>query len=111
MTPIPFNLGRRTLLMALAALATLSGPLLHVPASAQMATAGDPLASWNDGGAKQAILAFVREALGARTSPSCYAAARCARRSVQAEFARASSAGYRKCSKQRATTASRTTSV
>jgi phosphoglycolate phosphatase-like HAD superfamily hydrolase len=48
------------LVVALAALATLSAPLLPVSASAQTATAGDPLASWNDGAAKKAILAFVR---------------------------------------------------
>jgi hypothetical protein len=55
-----FNIGRRSLVVALAALATLSAPLLPVSASAQTATAGDPLASWNDGAAKKAILAFVR---------------------------------------------------
>ena len=52
-----FNISRRVLLAASAALATLPGPFLPVSASAQ---AGDPFASWNDGPAKQAILDFVR---------------------------------------------------
>ena len=52
-----FNISRRVLLAASAALATLPGPFLPVSAPAQT---GDPLASWNDGPAKQAILDFVR---------------------------------------------------
>jgi hypothetical protein len=52
-----FNISRRALLVASAALAASLGPFLPVSASAQ---AGDPLASWNDGPAKQAIIDFVR---------------------------------------------------
>jgi hypothetical protein len=63
MSPNPFvsGLGRRTMLSALALLPTFSGALLPVPASAQTATSGAPLVSWNDGAAKQAILDFVRD--------------------------------------------------
>ena len=52
-----FNISRRALLVASAALAASLGPFLPVSALAQ---AGDPLASWNDGPAKQAIIDFVR---------------------------------------------------
>jgi hypothetical protein len=52
-----FNISRRVLLAASAALATLPGPFLPVSAPGQI---GDPLASWNDGPAKQTILDFVR---------------------------------------------------
>ena len=52
-----FNISRRVLLAASAALATLPGPFLPVSATSQT---GDPLASWNDGPAKQTILDFVR---------------------------------------------------
>ncbi|WP_342633513.1 HAD family hydrolase [Microvirga subterranea] len=38
----------------------MSGLLRSVPAVAQAPAAGDPLPSWNDGAAKQAILDFVR---------------------------------------------------
>jgi phosphoglycolate phosphatase-like HAD superfamily hydrolase len=52
---------RRLLLGALAALPTLPGPLGVAGAQAQTAQAPTvPLASWNDGPAKQAILDFVR---------------------------------------------------
>ena len=51
---------RRTLLSGLAALPTMSGPLLTASAQAQTAASGDALASWNDGPAKQAIIDFVR---------------------------------------------------
>jgi phosphoserine phosphatase len=51
---------RRALLSALMQLPALSGPLLTVPALAQMTSAGDLLPSWKDGAAKQAILDFVR---------------------------------------------------
>jgi haloacid dehalogenase-like hydrolase len=54
------SLNRRVLLAALAALATLSAPLLPVSALADAATATDPLPSWNDGAAKQAIIDFVK---------------------------------------------------
>ena len=52
-----FNMSRRVLLAASAALATFPGPLLPVSAPAQT---GDSLPSWNDGPAKQTILDFVR---------------------------------------------------
>src|SRR5579863_5228096 len=57
MSSNPFHSGvsRRVLLSALAALPAWSGPLLPQPVRAQT----DPLASWNDGAAKQAILNFV----------------------------------------------------
>jgi phosphoglycolate phosphatase-like HAD superfamily hydrolase len=50
------NLSRRAVLTALASLPLLSTPLLTHPAYAQT----DPLPSWNDGTAKQAIVGFVR---------------------------------------------------
>ena len=61
MSPNPFfsGLSRRTLLSALATLPAFSGTLFPVPHAAQTATSGDPLPSWNDGAAKQAILNFV----------------------------------------------------
>ena len=61
--PSPNGLSRRLMLGALAALPTLPG-LLGAAAQAQTA----PLASWNDGAAKQAILDFVR-ATTDRASP------------------------------------------
>jgi phosphoglycolate phosphatase-like HAD superfamily hydrolase len=54
------GISRRVLLATLAALPVLSAPLFSVAAGAQTATASDPLSSWNDGSAKQAILDFVR---------------------------------------------------
>jgi phosphoglycolate phosphatase-like HAD superfamily hydrolase len=54
------GINRRTLLSALAALPAMSGPLLTSSAQAQTAAAGDALASWNDGPAKQAIIDFVK---------------------------------------------------
>ena len=53
------GVSRRTLLSTLAVLPSLSGVLLSRAAQAQV-TAGAPLASWNDGPAKQAIIDFVR---------------------------------------------------
>jgi phosphoserine phosphatase len=57
MSSNPFYSGvsRRVLLSALAVLPALAGPLLPLPVRAQT----DPLASWNDGAAKQAILSFI----------------------------------------------------
>jgi len=49
------RVSRRAALSVLAALPALSGPLLPLPARAQT----DPLPSWDDGAAKQAILNFV----------------------------------------------------
>ena len=52
------GIDRRVLLSALAALPVLSASLGHTSALAQ--ASGDPLPSWNDGPAKQAIVAFVQ---------------------------------------------------
>jgi phosphoglycolate phosphatase-like HAD superfamily hydrolase len=54
------DLNRRVLLSTLAALPILSAPIVAISAQAQTAT-GDPLPSWNDGPAKQAIIAFTKE--------------------------------------------------
>jgi phosphoglycolate phosphatase-like HAD superfamily hydrolase len=54
------GVSRRALLSAFAALPVLSGTLLSGSASAQTATSGDLLPSWNSGAAKQAIFDFVR---------------------------------------------------
>jgi len=48
------------LLAALGALSILFAPLIPVSALAQSGSAADPLASWNDGPAKQAIVNFVK---------------------------------------------------
>jgi hypothetical protein len=53
------RMSRRFLLSTLAALPTLSAPLLSVPAWAQAAASTAALPSWNDGAAKQSILDFV----------------------------------------------------
>jgi phosphoglycolate phosphatase-like HAD superfamily hydrolase len=53
------GIDRRTLVSGLALLPVVSGSLLSAAVQAQV-TAGAPLASWNDGPAKQAILDFVR---------------------------------------------------
>ena len=60
---------RRALLASLALLPALSVPLFPVSATAQTATSGGLLPSWNDGAAKQAIFDFVR-ATSDRSSPS-----------------------------------------
>ena len=54
-----FSVNRRNLASSLALLPALTGTLLSSSARAQV-TQGDPLASWNDGPAKQAIIDFVR---------------------------------------------------
>ncbi len=54
------DLDRRALLSTIAALPLLSAPLVSISAQAQPVM-GDPLPSWNDGPAKQAIIAFVKE--------------------------------------------------
>ncbi|WP_262267724.1 HAD family hydrolase [Microvirga yunnanensis] len=61
----PSGITRRVMLSSLALVPALSGLSRPIPAAAQ-ATGGDPLPSWNDGTAKQAILDFVR----ATTDPS-----------------------------------------
>jgi phosphoglycolate phosphatase-like HAD superfamily hydrolase len=63
------SLTRRFLLKALAAAPALSGILGTSNAQAQNAKAAAPLASWNEGPAKQAIIDFMR-ATTDRTSPS-----------------------------------------
>jgi phosphoglycolate phosphatase-like HAD superfamily hydrolase len=62
----PSGINRRVLLSALAALPALPA-LLHTPAARAQAAAS-PLASWNDGPAKQAILDLVRSTTD-RASP------------------------------------------
>jgi phosphoglycolate phosphatase-like HAD superfamily hydrolase len=57
-TPAHTGINRRALLAGMAALPAASGTLLPFDAPAQ--TPGDPLPSWNDRAAKQAILEFVR---------------------------------------------------
>ena len=52
--------GASWLLAGLAAFAILSAPLLPVSALAEAASETDPLPSWNDGAAKQAIIEFVK---------------------------------------------------
>jgi phosphoglycolate phosphatase-like HAD superfamily hydrolase len=56
---VPPGIDRRALVSGLALLPAISGALLSTAASA-VAQTGAPLASWNDGAAKQAILDFVR---------------------------------------------------
>ncbi len=63
------GIDRRVMLSSLAMLPALSGAFLSSVAQAQTATSADPLASWNDGAAKKAILDFVR-ATTDRASPS-----------------------------------------
>ena len=58
---------RRALLATAALLPALSGPL--IPASASAQPVKDPLPSWRDGAAKQAIVDFVRATTN-RSSPS-----------------------------------------
>ncbi|MBF9233267.1 HAD family hydrolase [Microvirga alba] len=53
-----YGISRRALLLGAAAIPALSGTLL--PAFAPAQTPAEPLPSWNDGAAKQAILDFVR---------------------------------------------------
>ena len=53
------GIDRRTLVSGLALLPVASGASFSTAAQAQV-TAGAPLASWNDGAAKQAIIDFVR---------------------------------------------------
>ena len=53
------GLGRRSMLLAATATAVVASVVEYAQGQAQTAT--DPLASWNEGPAKQAILDFVRE--------------------------------------------------
>jgi phosphoglycolate phosphatase-like HAD superfamily hydrolase len=59
-SPCSFGINRRVLLATLAALVILSAPFLPVSALAESASGSDPLPSWNDGAAKQAIVDFVK---------------------------------------------------
>ena len=62
MSPKPFfpAVSRRFLLTTTATLAAVFGPALPISKQAQAQT--DPLPSWNDGKAKQSIIAFVEKA-------------------------------------------------
>ena len=55
-----FSITRRALLAGLAAFAILSAPSFPTSVLAEAASATDPLPSWNDGAAKQAIVDFVK---------------------------------------------------
>ena len=54
------RISRRALLAALTVLAILSAPPFSASALAETPAATDPLPSWNDGPAKQAIVDFVK---------------------------------------------------
>ena len=56
-----WNISRRALLSTLAVLPALSSPLSSISSGAQAAASDDPLPSWNDGPAKQAITTFIKE--------------------------------------------------
>src|SRR6476469_4835028 len=60
MTSGKSGIDRRTLVSSLAVLPVLSASWPATPAQAQTTSGGSPLASWNDGPAKQAILDFMR---------------------------------------------------
>jgi phosphoglycolate phosphatase-like HAD superfamily hydrolase len=60
MTSGKSGIDRRTLVSSLAVLSVLSASWPPTLAQAQTTSGGSPLASWNDGPAKQAILDFVR---------------------------------------------------
>jgi phosphoglycolate phosphatase-like HAD superfamily hydrolase len=63
------GIDRRALLSGMMALPALSATLLPIGAQAQVAVTSDPLAAWNEGPAKQAIIDFVR-ATTERASPN-----------------------------------------
>jgi phosphoglycolate phosphatase-like HAD superfamily hydrolase len=56
-----WKISRRDLLSTLAVLPALSSPLFSTSSRAQAAASDDPLPSWNEGPAKQAITTFVKE--------------------------------------------------
>src|SRR6476646_4438523 len=60
MTSGKSGIDRRTLVSSLAVLPVMSASWPATPAQAHTTSGGSPLASWNDGHAKQAILDFVR---------------------------------------------------
>jgi phosphoglycolate phosphatase-like HAD superfamily hydrolase len=57
----PTVIGRRALLAGMAALPIAGALTTRLSSQAQAQSSSDPLASWNDGAAKRAILDFVRE--------------------------------------------------
>jgi hypothetical protein len=57
----PTVIGRRALLAGMAALPIAGALTTRLSSQAQAQSSPDPLASWNDGAAKRAILEFVRE--------------------------------------------------
>jgi len=59
--PQRFNISRRAVLSTLAVLPALASPFSLISSQAQSTRSGDPLPSWNDGPAKQAITTFVKE--------------------------------------------------
>jgi len=61
MNPQGRTISRRAVLSALAVLPTVSSPFFPVAAPAQAAAPDDPLPSWNEGPARQAITTFVKE--------------------------------------------------
>jgi len=65
-TAASLGISRRSILSTVAALPLLSTRFLQSPALAQASS--DPLASWNKGAAKQAIIAFVRATTDASSS-------------------------------------------
>jgi phosphoglycolate phosphatase-like HAD superfamily hydrolase len=62
------NVNRRVFLAALVALAILPTPPLSLSALAQTSPATDPLPSWNNGAAKQAIIDFVKATTDSESS-------------------------------------------
>src|SRR5262249_35553566 len=61
MSPQGRTITRRAVLSALAVLPTVSSPFFPVASQAQAAAPDDPLPSWNEGPARQAITTFVKE--------------------------------------------------
>jgi phosphoglycolate phosphatase-like HAD superfamily hydrolase len=76
--PQRFNISRRAVLSTLAVLPAWSSQFIPISSQAQSATSGDPLPSWNDGPAKQAITTFVRETTDQASSKFVPAAERIA---------------------------------
>jgi phosphoglycolate phosphatase-like HAD superfamily hydrolase len=56
-----WTISRRAVLSTLAVLPALSSPFLSIASRARAAASDDPLPSWNEGPAKQAITTFVKE--------------------------------------------------
>ena len=66
--PLVSGFNRRTMLTAISTLVAFFGALHPVAASDKTLIRGDPLASWNEGAAKQAIVDFVRATTGPASS-------------------------------------------